>query len=57
MSSRPALPQYRCHATSWKGEGPSPERNRCIRNENTAHAYHTDECGNHFTDDGTLRVR
>lgn len=53
---RPALTQYRCTATSWKGEGPSPLRNRCIQNAETAHEYHTDENGNHFRDDGSLRL-
>lgn len=40
----------RCEATSWRGKGDAPGRNRCVMHvqSRTPHPVHRDECGNDF---------
>lgn len=44
----------RCPASSWRGAGEAPGRNRCIYVATLPHEVHRDECGNNFMiQDGT----
>lgn len=37
----------RCEASSWRGQGEAPDRNRCVYTTRP-HDVHRDACGNNF---------